>query len=49
MYGISSIKHKRDRSISLGTDPPLANHNPATSVPPGTGNRNKSPQADKNL
>ena len=33
MYCIISIKHKRDRSISLGTDPPLVNHNPATSVP----------------
>ena len=40
----------RDHSVSLGTDPPLANHNPAIfSVPPqGTEKLNKSPpQADK--
>ena len=35
-------------SVSLGTDPPLANHNPAIfSVPPGTEKLNKFPQADK--
>ena len=35
-------------SISLSTDPSLANHNPAISfVPPGTNNLNKSLQADK--
>ena len=37
-------------SISLGTDPSLANHNPAIfSVPSGTEKHNKSPQAIKKL
>ena len=35
-------------SVSLGTDLPLANHNPAiSSVPPVTENLNKSPLAQK--
>ena len=35
-------------SICLGTDPSLANNNPAIfSVPSGTEKRNKSPQAIK--
>ena len=37
-------------SISLGTDPSLANHNSAIfSVPLGTEKRNKAPQAIKKL
>ena len=39
---------KRVHSVNLGTDPSLANHNPAiSSVPPGTGKLIKFTKADK--
>ena len=42
------LKCFRLNSVSLATDPPIKPQLSNSSVPPGTGNLNKSPQAGKN-
>ena len=42
----SKTNYLKGYSVSLGNDPHLANHNPASSVTTGTEKLRKSPQAD---